>query len=93
MVFHDSFGSDDSGYGSGVAEVFENPVLPIMGSRDFGKDVARRRQQLLAAELSRLDAQEYQQDILDHMLHMDVSNPPFPRAVDITDTLTGRDRT
>ena len=89
MAFHDSFGSDDSGYGSGAAEVFENPVLPVMESQEFGKDIARRRrQQLLAAELSRLDAQEYQQDILDHMLHMDVSNPAFPRAVDTTDTLT-----
>jgi len=91
MAFHDSFGSDDSGYGSGAAEVFENQVLPVMESQEFGKDIARRRrrQQLLAAELSRLDAQEYQQDILDHMLHMDVSNLAFPRAVDITDTLTG----
>ena len=68
-----SFGSDDSGYGSAVMDVFDEPQRPTMKSRDFAKDVARQRQHKLAGELSRLDAAEYQHDILDHMVNMDVS--------------------
>lgn len=68
-----SFCSNDSGYESGIIEVFDEPSS-VMHRQDCTKDIARRRQQVLAGELSRLDAEEYQQDILDHMLHMEVSS-------------------
>ncbi len=54
-------------------EVFDEAPQPVLSGKDFAKDLARQRQNMLAEELSRLDAEEYQNDILDHMLHMDVS--------------------
>jgi hypothetical protein len=67
-----SFGSNDSGYESGIMEVFDEPPRPAVNNRDFTRDIARQRQNMLAEELSRLDAEEYQHDMLEHMLHMDV---------------------
>lgn len=70
-----SFGSSDSGYDSGITEVFDSePSRPRFNPHEYGRDAARRRQNMLAGELSRLDAGEYQQDILDHMMRMDVSS-------------------
>lgn len=75
MAYHgaSSFGSNDSGYESGIVEVFDEPPRPVLNNKDFTRDLARQRQNMLAEELSRLDAEEYQHDILEHMLHMDVS--------------------
>jgi hypothetical protein len=75
MAYHgaSSFGSNDSGYESGIVEVFDEPPRPVLHNKDFARDLARQRQNMLAEELSRLDAEEYQHDILEHMLHMDVS--------------------
>lgn len=75
-----SYTSNDSGYGSAIVEVFDEPPRMALNSQDYARDVQRERQQMLAGELSRLDAEEYQQDILEHMMHMDVSIysvPPF----------------
>ena len=69
-----SFTSSDSGYDSGIVEVFDEPPPRVMNTQSLAKDLARQRQQMLAGELSRLDAEEYQQDILEHMLRMDVSS-------------------
>ena len=69
-----SFGSNDSGYESGIMEVFDEPPRPAVNNRDFTRDIARQRQNMLAEELSRLDAEEYQHDMLEHMLHMDVGS-------------------
>ena len=70
-----SFGSTDSGYESGgAAEVFD--VQPRIKQQEHAKEVARQRQQLLANELSRMDSNEYAQDMLEHMLRMDVSSHP-----------------
>ena len=67
-----SFGSTDSGYESGGAvEVFDGQAR--IKQQDHAKEVARQRQQILASELSRMDSDEYAQDMLEHMLHMDVS--------------------
>ena len=79
MAYHavSSFGSNDSGYESGVMEVFDDPPRPVLNTKDVAPDLARQRQNMLADELSRLDAEEYQHDILEHMLHMDVS-PTLP---------------
>jgi hypothetical protein len=69
-----SFGSNDSGYDSGITEIFDcEPARPTFNPQEYARDVARQRQHILAGELSRLDAAEYQQDMLDHMLRMDVS--------------------
>ena len=67
------FGSNDSGYESGITEVFDfETSRPMSNPQEYARDVARQRQHMLAGELSRLDAGEYQQDILDHMIRMDV---------------------
>jgi hypothetical protein len=68
-----SFASNDSGYDSSITEVFDcETSRPRFNPQEYARDVARQRQHLLAGELSRLDADEYQQDILDHMMRMDV---------------------
>lgn len=68
-----SLGSNDSGYDSGITEVFDcETSRPRFNPQEYVRDVARQRQHMLAGELSRLDAGEYQQDILDHMMRMDV---------------------
>ena len=69
-----SFSSNDSGYESGMMEVLDEPTRPVLNTKDFARDLARQRQNMLAEELSRLDAEEYQHDILEHMLHTDVSS-------------------
>lgn len=41
--------------------------------RDRQRGIAKLRQKALADELSRSTADEYQEDVLDHMEHMEVS--------------------
>lgn len=78
MAYHriSSFSSNDSGYESGIIEVFDEPPRLAVNNRDLARDMARQRQNMLAEELSRLDAEEYQHDMLEHMLHMDVRSIP-----------------
>ena len=76
-----SFGSNDSGYESGIIEVFDEPQH--VRKQDNTRDAARLHQHLLAGELSRLDAQEYQQDVLEHMLRMDAETIPDVDSIDI----------
>ena len=67
-----SFGSTDSGYESGNAtEMFDEQAR--VKQQEHAREAARQRQHLLAGELSRLDSDEYAQDMLEHMLRMDVS--------------------
>lgn len=74
MAYHGaSFGPNDSGYESGIIEVFDEPARPVVNTKDFTCDLARQRQNMLGEELSRRDAAEYQHNILEHMLQMDVS--------------------
>lgn len=54
-------------------EVVEEPQRPRMGTRDAAKMVARQRQEIIANELSRLAGDEYLEDIMKHMGHMEVS--------------------
>jgi len=42
--------------------------------RERARGVAKLRQKALAEELSRATAEEYQEDVLDHMEHMEVSD-------------------
>lgn len=43
--------------------------------RDAAKMLARNRQEMIANELSRLACDEYLEDIMQHMRHMEVWNP------------------
>lgn len=76
-----SFGSQDSGYETASSQ--ESMSQSIFKQQDQAKEVARHRQHLLAQELSRLDAEEYQQDMLEHMLRMDESTMPDVDSIDI----------
>lgn len=49
----------------------EQPQHSRMSSRDAAKMLARNRQDLIAAELSRLAADEYLEDIMQHMQTME----------------------
>ena len=71
-----SFGSTDSGYESaGPADAFDEQSR--IKCQEHAKEIARQHQQLLANELSRMDSDEYAQDMLEHMLRMDVSSDSF----------------
>lgn len=48
--------------------------------KEHARLVARERQYAMADELSRLTSEEYQDDILSHMLEMDVSDVPRCRC-------------
>lgn len=73
-----SFGSTDSGYESGgVVEVFDEHTQAAMNKASQAKEHARHQQHLLASELSQRDSDDYQQDMLEHMLKMDVSPAIF----------------
>ncbi|KAH0835982.1 hypothetical protein AYO21_06839 [Fonsecaea monophora] len=78
-----SFGSNDSGYESGIVEVFDEPRRPVIKNPNHDKEIARHRQHLMASEMSRRDADEYQQDMLEHMLKVDAETMPDVDAIDI----------
>lgn len=42
-------------------------------ARERQRAIARMQQRAIAEELSRLTADEYQEDIMQHMIHMEVS--------------------
>jgi hypothetical protein len=42
-------------------------------ARERQRSIARMQQRALAEELSNLTAKEYQEDIMEHMMHMEVS--------------------
>lgn len=67
-----SFNSNDSGYESGIIEVFDESRHAHQ--REQKKELARQQQHVLAVELSKQVEEEYQQDILEHMLRVDVSH-------------------
>lgn len=61
-------------------------------ARERARAVARLQQRALADELSRMTAEEYQEDILDHMEHMEVRRLHAIAAVNLADlTCSGRD--
>lgn len=75
-----SFGSTDSGYDSGSTEDVSRPVFK---HQESSKEMARQRQQLMASELSRRDAEEYEHDMLQHMLRMEKETMPDVESIDI----------
>ena len=56
-------------------EMVDAPQQPRMGTRDAAKMIARQRQEMIANELSRLAGDEYLEDIMQHMRHMEVCYP------------------
>lgn len=52
-------------------------------SKEHAEHTAQERQQLIAEQLSQMDAKEYQNDILDHMLQMDNATLPDVDSIDI----------
>src|SRR5437016_117339 len=76
-----SFGSQDSGYETASSQ--ESMSTLAFKQHDNAKELARRRQNLLAQELSRQDSEEYQQDMLEHMLRMDQETMPDVDSIDI----------
>ena len=54
---------------------------PSITPRQAAKMIARRKQELIANELSRLAADEYLEDIMQHMRHMEVSLHNISRFV------------
>ena len=51
----------------------DEPSQPRMSTRDVTRMIARNRQEIIANELSRLACDEYVEDIMQHMRHMEVS--------------------
>ncbi|KAK4904969.1 hypothetical protein LTR66_017852 [Elasticomyces elasticus] len=75
-----SFGSRDSGYETGSSQSSETTIFK---HQDNLKEVAKHQQHMLAQELSRQDAEEYQQDMLEHMLRMALDTIPDVDSIDI----------
>lgn len=50
----------------------EEPNYGKLSARDAAKMIARQRQEVIAGELSRLAGEEYLDDIMEHMQHMEV---------------------
>lgn len=53
----------------------DEPNHRHMNIRDAAKIIARNKQEMIANELSRLACEEYLEDIMQHMRHMEVSKP------------------
>lgn len=73
--------TQDSGYNTGITEVFEYEpsqarLLPSRHARDY----ALQQQQVIAEHLSHRDAADYQQEMLEHMMCMDVRCDRFFRT-------------
>lgn len=67
MPFHNQQSSD------GTFFVESDEPRQRMNMRDAAKMLARNRQEMIANELSRLASDEYLEDIMQHMRHMEVS--------------------
>jgi len=56
-------------------ESYEDFPVPRMDPKEHAKLIARERQYAIADELSRITSEEYREDVLSHMLDMDVGYP------------------
>ena len=64
-----------SGYSSSSDDTFfveQEETTQRMTMRDTAKMLARNKQEMIANELSRLACDEYLEDIMQHMRHMEV---------------------
>ncbi|KAK1598385.1 cyclin domain-containing protein [Colletotrichum navitas] len=64
-------------------EGHDEPQRPRMGSRDAAKMIARQRQEIIASELSRIAGDEYLEDIMKHMRHMEDETMPDANLIDM----------
>ena len=55
----------------------DEPARPQFDRKEVAKMMARNRQDMIANELSRQASDEYLEDIMQHMRHMEV-RPPCP---------------
>lgn len=62
---------------------------PGLDLKQHAKMIARQRQYAIKDELSRIASDEFRDDILAHLLEMDVSFPPTPHFVSSLIWLTG----
>ena len=83
-----SFKSNDSGYETGPVEALEPKHTT---KHDPAREMARQQQNMLAVELSKQVEEEYQHDILDHMLRLDVSTPGSCYQATLLTICQGRD--
>lgn len=76
MAFHQQ--QSQSRYGqcdSYFVESHDDGIYAMRAeARDRQRAIARMQQRAIAEELSRLTADEYQEDIMQHMIHMEVSD-------------------
>ncbi|EOO00708.1 putative g2 mitotic-specific cyclin-b1 protein [Phaeoacremonium minimum UCRPA7] len=61
----------------------EEPSFPRLNSRDAAKMLARNKQEMIANELSRLACDEYLEDIMQHMRHMEDETLPDANLIDM----------
>jgi len=61
----------------------EGIYVRAAAERERARNVAKLRQKSLAEELSRLTADEYQEDVLDHMEHMEAQTMPDIQSIEI----------
>ncbi|KAK1726824.1 cyclin [Colletotrichum acutatum] len=64
-------------------EDHDEPQRPRMGTRDAAKMIARQRQEIIASELSRIAGDEYLEDIMKHMRHMEDETMPDANLIDM----------
>lgn len=58
----------------------DEPQYARVHSREAAKAMARNRQEMIANELSRMASDEYLEDIMQHMRHMEVIPGPNSRS-------------
>jgi len=62
---------------------------PVMDPREAAKLIAKQRQEMIAGELSRLDADEYLDDILEHLHQLEEELLPDANLIDISVRFSG----
>lgn len=80
MAFYEQNPQADCAF---FTEMVDEPQRPRMGTRDAAKMIARQRQEMLANELSRLASDEYLEDIMQHMSHMENETLPDANLIDM----------
>jgi hypothetical protein len=61
-------------------------------ARERHRGIAKMQQRAIGEELSRLTADEYQEDVMEHMMHMEVSTCTWPPTGILTPLVTNTAR-
>jgi hypothetical protein len=83
MAYHKRPTSSYQPCDSYFVESYDDFPAPRIDAKEHAKLVARERQYAIADELSKLASDEFRDDILAHMLDMDVSDPDLWSAESI----------